>query len=191
MMVSLLKKGHSPSGTIGREQEHVSSAERNQRECSEGKRPRGLFVRKSERPNESFGGDGKSPNASFSSGNKRSSTSFVDEGKRPNTLSIEEQKHCCNVENGCAEQSAHRDKGTRPMAMFRGEQKDCLMFEKRQGKSSDQMNLKIETEEGNNERDKSKADAEEASRVLLEEFCLDSNRTEKFHGKPIRIGEYL
>ena len=150
-----------------------------------------MFVGEGKRPNKSFDGDSKRPNASYGSGKKRSSASFVREGKRPNTTCKGEQKHCCNVENGCAEQSAHRDKGTRPMAMFRGEQKDCLMFEKRQGKSSDQMNLKIETEEGNNERDKSKADAEEASRVLLEEFCLDSNRTEKFRGKPIRIGEYL
>ena len=95
---SLSRKQHSPSGPISGEQEHGSNAERNCQECSEGKRPSGLFDREGKRPNESFGGGGKGPNASFSGEKQRSNALFVDKGKRPNKLSSGEQKHGCNVE---------------------------------------------------------------------------------------------
>ena len=46
------------------------------------------------------------------------------------------------------------------------------------------MDLKIEIEKGNNEQDKNKnkADAEETSRMLLEEFFFDSDHDEEYMG---------
>ena len=73
------------------------------------------------------------------------------------------------------------------MAMLRGEQKDCLAFEKRQGESSGQMNLKIEVEKGNKKRDKNKASVEEASRLLLKEFFLDSDHDEEYVGNQYEL----
>ena len=72
-MASLSKKGHRPSKTIGREQEHGSYAKKNHQTYSEGNRPSNCFLGKGERPNESFGG-----------GKKRSSALFGHEGERPN-----------------------------------------------------------------------------------------------------------
>ena len=58
------------------------------------------------------------------------------------------------------------------------------MFENRQGELSGLMDLKIEIEKGNNEQDKNKnkADAEETSRMLLEEFFFDSDHDEEYMG---------
>ena len=72
-MASLSRKGHRPSKTIGREQEHGSNANKNRRKYSEGNRPSDCFLGKGKRPNESFGGR-----------KKRSSASFGHEGERPN-----------------------------------------------------------------------------------------------------------
>ena len=72
-MASLSRKGHRPSGTIGGEQEHVSNAKKNRRECSKGKRPSKLGVGEGERPNESFDGNGERSNELFNGDEKRSS----------------------------------------------------------------------------------------------------------------------
>jgi len=186
-MASLSKKGHRPSGTNGGKEEHASNAEKNRRECSEGKRPSESLVGEVERPNESFDGDGERPNASFGGGEKRSSASFDQESERTNTSREGERMHHCDVENGRAERSLHRDKGTRPMALFRGEQEDGSTFENRRGESSGQMNLKIETEKGNNERDKNIADVEEASSLLLAEFFLGSDHDDKYVGNQYEL----
>ena len=73
------------------------------------------------------------------------------------------------------------------MALFRREQEDGLTFKNRRVKLSGQMNLKIETEKGNNKRDKNKADMEEASRLLLEEFFLDSNHDNEYVGNQYKL----
>ena len=86
-MECLLKKGHRPSGTIGREQEHDSNAEKNRRECLKGERPRKLFVGEGKRLNTLFGDNNKRHNTSFSDENDRTSTLCVDNDKRPNELS--------------------------------------------------------------------------------------------------------
>ena len=66
------------------------------------------------------------------------------------------------------------------MALFRREQEDGSTFKNRRGKFSGQMNLKIETGKGNNKRDKNNTDVEEARRLLLEEFFLDSNHDDEY-----------
>ena len=49
------------------------------------------------------------------------------------------------------------------------------------------MNLKIETEKGNNERDKNIADVEEASSLLLAEFFLGSDHDDKYVGNQYEL----
>ena len=66
--------------------------------------------------------------------------------------------------------------------MLQGEQEDGLTFKNMRGNLSDQMGLKIETKKGNNEQDKNKTDAEEASRLLLEKFFLGSSHNEEYTG---------
>ena len=95
-----------------------------------------------------FGGNVKSSNTLFDGNGKRSSALFVDEDERLNAPSSRERRYCCNVKNSCAEHSLHRDEGTGPMALFRGEQEYGLPFENRQGEFSGQINLNFETEKG-------------------------------------------
>ena len=95
-MVSLWKKGHRPSETIRREQEHGSNEEKDRQKYSKGNRPSNCFLCKGKRPNKSIGGE-----------KERSSASFVHEDKRPNAMRKGEQKHRCDAKNGRAEQSPH------------------------------------------------------------------------------------